>query len=149
MLGLAFGWGAVMAWAAVRNELETPMWLLFAATVFWAIAYDTIYALQDREDDRLIGVKSSAILFGSYTWLGVGIASAMMLVCLGLAGWLVGLGSIFYGVLAGTGGFLTQQVFRLRNEVSPHRIILHVQTTCMGRAGYFRWDSVGGLVTGR
>ena len=119
MLGLAFGWGAVIAWAAVRNELETPMWLLFAATVFWAIAYDTIYALQDREDDRLIGVKSSAILFGSYTWLGVGIASAMMLVCLGLAGWLVELGSVFYGVLAGTGGFLTQQVFRLRNDVSP------------------------------
>lgn len=119
MLGLAFGWGAVMAWAAVRNELETPMWLLFAATVFWAIAYDTIYALQDREDDRRIGVKSSAILFGSYTWLGVGAASAMMLVCLALAGWLVGLGSIFYGVLAGTAGFLTQQVFRLRNDVSP------------------------------
>lgn len=119
MLGLAFGWGAVMAWAAVRNEFETPMWLLFAATVFWALAYDTIYALQDREDDRLIGVRSSAIFFGPYTWLGVGIACAMMLACLGVAGWVVGLGSMFYGVLAATGGFLTQQIFRLRSHPSP------------------------------
>ena len=119
ILGVAFGWGTVMAWAAVRNQLETPMWLLFTATIFWAIAYDTIYALQDREDDRRIGVKSSAILFGSYTWLGVGIASALMLACLGLAGWLVGLGLIFYGVLAATGGFFIQQVVRLRAGVTP------------------------------
>ena len=119
ILGLAFGWGTVMAWAAVRNQLEIPMWLIFASTIFWAIAYDTIYALQDREDDRRIGVKSSAILFGSYTWLGVGIASALMLACLGIAGWLVGLGLIFYGVLAATGGFFIQQVFRLRNDVTP------------------------------
>ena len=72
ILGVAFGWGGVMAWAAVRNELETGTWLLFAATICWAIVYDTIYAIQDREDDLKIGVKSSAILFGSYTWLGVG-----------------------------------------------------------------------------
>ena len=79
ILGVAFGWGGVMAWAAVRNELETGTWLLFAATVCWAIVYDTIYAIQDREDDRKIGVKSSAILFGSYTWLGVGLAGFFML----------------------------------------------------------------------
>ena len=119
ILGVAFGWGSVMAWAAVRHQLELPMWLIFTATIFWAIAYDTIYALQDREDDRRIGVKSSAILFGSYTWVGVGISSALMLACLGMAGWLVGLGLIFYGVLAATGGFIIQQVVRLRAEVSP------------------------------
>ena len=68
-----------MAWAAVRNELETGTWLLFAATVCWAIVYDTIYAIQDREDDLKIGVKSSAILFGSYTWLGVGLFASFML----------------------------------------------------------------------
>ena len=119
ILGVAFGWGTVMAWAAVRNQLEIPMWLIFASTIFWAIAYDTIYALQDREDDRRIGVKSSAILFGAYTWLGVGIASMLMLACLGIAGWLVGLGIIFYGVLAATGGFMIQQVLRLRKHVEP------------------------------
>ena len=119
VLGIAFGWGAVMAWAAVRNQLEGGTWLIFAATVCWAIVYDTIYALQDRDDDRRIGVKSSAILFGSYTWLGVGIASVLMLVCLGAAGWVLQLEPIFYVVLILTGGFLTQQIYRLRQGVSP------------------------------
>ena len=119
VLGIAFGWGAVMAWAAVRHQLESATWLVFAATVCWAMAYDTIYALQDRDDDRQIGVKSSAILFGSYTWLGVGIAFALMLVCLGAAGWILKLAPIFYIVLLLTGGFLTYQIVRLRRDVSP------------------------------
>jgi len=119
VLGIAFGWGAVMAWAAVRHQLESATWLVFAATVCWAMAYDTIYALQDRDDDIRIGVKSSAILFGSYTWLGVGIASTLMLVCLGAAGWILKLAPIFYVVLILTGGFLIQQIVRLRKEVSP------------------------------
>ena len=75
-----------MAWAAVRNDLEAGTWLLFAATVCWAIVYDTIYAIQDREDDMKMGVKSSAILFGSYTWLGVGLAACTMLFFLSVAG---------------------------------------------------------------
>jgi len=119
VLGIAFGWGAVMAWAAVRHQLESATWLVFAATVCWAMAYDTIYALQDRDDDIRIGVKSSAILFGSYTWLGVGIASTLMLVCLGAAGWILKLAPIFYVVLILTGGFLIHQIVRLRKEVSP------------------------------
>lgn len=116
VLGIAFGWGAVMAWAAVRNQLEGATWLIFVATVCWAIAYDTIYALQDRDDDRRIGVKSSAILFGSNIWLGVGLASGLMLVCLAAAGWVVGLGPGFYGVLAATGGFFSQQIYRLHDD---------------------------------
>lgn len=119
ILGLAFGWGTLMAWTAVRNQFDSPMWFLFAATVFWAIAYDTIYAMQDREDDLRNGVKSSALLFGSWTWLGVGISSLMMLVCLGIAGWKVGLGAVFYGALAATGGFLGQQVWKLRVGTNP------------------------------
>ena len=117
ILGVTFGWGVVMAWAAVRNQIEFPMWLLFAATVFWAIAYDTIYALQDREDDLKIGVKSSAILFGAWTWLSVGGFLGLMLLSLGLAAWWMQLSPGFYGVLAGIGGFLSQQVWRLRGEV--------------------------------
>ena len=118
-LGVAFGWGVVMAWVTVRNQVELPMWLLFGATVCWAMTYDTIYALQDRIDDRRIGVKSSAILFGSYTWVGVGVASAGMLVCLGLTGWLMELGAVFFGVLVAVAGFLSQQVLKLRHDVSP------------------------------
>ena len=67
VLGIAFGWGTIMAWTASRGMLESGAWLTFAATVCWAIAYDTIYALQDRDDDRRIGIKSSALYFGSGT----------------------------------------------------------------------------------
>ena len=119
VLGVAFGWGAVMAWAAVRNSLEVPVWFLYAGTVLWAVAYDTIYALQDREDDARIGVKSSAILFGSRTWIAVGVSLGGMLIMLGLAGWLIGLGPMFYGMLAVVSGFLSQQVWKLRGSVSP------------------------------
>lgn len=118
-LGLAFGWGAVMAWAAVRHQLDPATWLLFAATICWALAYDTIYALQDREDDRRIGIKSSAIFFGSHTWVAVGIIELIMLGLLATAGWLTQLNWSFYGMLAGLAGFMSQQVWRLRDDVTP------------------------------
>ncbi len=118
-LGLAFGWGAVMAWAAVRHQLDPATWLLFAATICWALAYDTIYALQDREDDRRIGIRSSAIFFGSYTWIAVGIIELIMLGLLATAGWLTHLNWSFYGMLAGLAGFMSQQVWRLRDDVTP------------------------------
>ena len=121
MLGLAFGWGVIMAWAAVTASVPWPAWLLYAATICWAIAYDTIYALQDRADDLRIGVKSSAILFGSYTWLAVGGFLAVMLLLLGFVGWLHGLNAGFYGVLAALAGFLTQQIFALRHDIPPTR----------------------------
>ena len=119
VLGIAFGWGSVMAWAAARGQLEASTWLIFTATICWAIAYDTIYALQDRDDDIRVGVKSSAILFGSYTWLGVGIASALMLGCLAAVGWILNLSPVFFGMLLLTGGFLAYQTVRLRGQISP------------------------------
>jgi 4-hydroxybenzoate polyprenyltransferase len=118
-LGLAFGWGAVMAWAAVRNSLDAPVWLLYASVIAWAVTYDTIYALQDREDDARIGIKSAAILFGARTWMAVGIAFATMLVLLGITGWLVAIGPLFYVVLLGVAAFAVYQVFRLQGPVSP------------------------------
>ena len=118
-LGLAFGWGAVMAWAAVRDQLDPAVWLLYAAVICWALAYDTIYALQDVEDDLRIGVNSSAILFGSRVWIAVAIIETAMLALLATAGWLENLNYAFYGGLAGVAGFLSQQVRRLRGEVSP------------------------------
>ena len=118
-LGLAFGWGAVMAWAAVRNQLDPAVWLLYASVICWALAYDTIYALQDVEDDLRIGVNSSAILFGSHVWIAVGIIETAMLALLATAGWLENLNLAFYGGLAGVAGFLSQQVRRLRGAVAP------------------------------
>ena len=121
VLGIAFGWGTIMAWAASRGTIETAAWLTFGATVCWAVAYDTIYALQDLDDDRRVGVKSSALYFGSGTWLAVGIACTMMLVLLGIAAELVGISGIAYGVLTAVGIFCAKQVNELRAPVSPRR----------------------------
>ena len=121
MLGVAFGWGVIMAWAASRAHVEAPAWLLFAATICWAIAYDTIYALQDMDDDRRVGVKSSALYFGSVTWLAVGVAGAMMLLLLGIGAGEVGIGGMAYGVLAAVGILLAKQVNELREPVAPAR----------------------------
>ncbi|HKE62650.1 MAG TPA: 4-hydroxybenzoate octaprenyltransferase [Nitrospira sp.] len=121
MLGIAFGWGTIMAWTASRGAIESPAWFIFAATICWAVGYDTIYALQDQEDDRRIGVKSSALLFGPYTWLAVGIALGTMLMLLGIAGWVARINWIFYGVLVGAGLFCARQVSELRQPVAPAR----------------------------
>jgi len=118
MLGLAFGWGGVMAWAAVRNELELSTWILFAATVCWAVVYDTIYAIQDKEDDLKIGVKSSAILFGSFTWLGVGLAGLFMLGCLSIVAKINHLGVEYSLALMAVAVLLGYQVLLLRSEIS-------------------------------
>jgi 4-hydroxybenzoate polyprenyltransferase len=117
MLGITFGWGTIMAWTASRGTIEAPAWYLFAATVCWAIGYDTIYALQDREDDRRIGVKSSALLFGSLTWIAVGTVFCAMLLLLGFAGWLAHIGWIYYGALAAIGLWCMRQALQLRKTV--------------------------------
>jgi 4-hydroxybenzoate polyprenyltransferase len=79
VLGLAFSWGALMGWAAVRGELALPAVLLYIGTVFWVIGYDTIYAHQDKEDDALVGVRSTARLFGSKTKQAITILYAFAL----------------------------------------------------------------------
>ena len=119
VLGMAFGWGVVMAWAAARGRLEPQTWLLFGSVIAWAVSYDTIYALQDRADDQRIGIRSSAILFGQWTWLAIAISFGMMILCLGVAGWLSGIGIVFYGVLAAISGFASQQIRKLQRDVSP------------------------------
>src|SRR5262245_16661702 len=121
VLGIAFGWGTIMAWAASQGTIESAAWLTFAATICWAIAYDTIYALQDMDDDRRVGVKSSALYFGSGTWAAVGIACAMMMLLLGIGAGMVGIGGIAYGVLTAVGIVLAKQVHELRTPVSPAR----------------------------
>ena len=121
MLGIAFGWGTIMAWAASRDTIDPTAWLLFAATVCWAIGYDTIYALQDLEDDRRVGVKSSALFFGPSVWVAVWISLLAMLLLLGLAAWRTGIGQMFYVMLGGVGLFCSKQAMELRTPVSPAR----------------------------
>ncbi|MGQ0666182.1 MAG: 4-hydroxybenzoate octaprenyltransferase [Nitrospiraceae bacterium] len=119
MLGLAFGWGTVVAWAAVRGRLDTPVWCLFGATAAWAVAYDTIYAIQDRDDDQRIRVKSAALFFGSSIHLGVGTAFGAMLVLLSVAGWLARIGWPYYATLLGLALFFSVQIGQLRRPVDP------------------------------
>ncbi|MDH4302895.1 MAG: 4-hydroxybenzoate octaprenyltransferase [Nitrospira sp.] len=119
MLGIAFGWGTIMAWAAVREQIDSSAWLLFGATVLWAIAYDTIYAVQDLEDDRRVGVKSAALYLGASLHRGVGLALASMLALLAIAGWLNQLQWPYYFLLAAVGGFFMTQVRHLQQPVTP------------------------------
>ena len=80
-LGLAFNWGAIMGWAAVRGDLQVWPVVLYVAGIFWTLGYDTIYAHQDKEDDALIGIKSTALRFGdaSPVWIGGFYAATIIL----------------------------------------------------------------------
>ena len=96
VLGIAFGWGSIMAWAAVKDTVELPAVLIFLATVCWAIGYDTIYAIQDKNDDRLIGVGSAALYFGKRAWLAIAIVFSGMMLCLIFVGILQDLSHWFF-----------------------------------------------------
>ena len=112
-LGLAFSWGALMGWPALFGELGLPAFILYAGSICWVIAYDTIYAHQDREDDALIGIKSTALLFGENSRLILAVFFAAAVTLIGLAGWSAG-GSGFFALgLAGFAAHLFWQVWRL------------------------------------
>ena len=85
-LGVAFGWSVPMAFAALTGQVPRIAWLLVTAVVLWAAVYDTMYAMVDREDDRRIGIKSTAILFGDADRVIIGVMQAMVLYALWLAG---------------------------------------------------------------
>jgi 4-hydroxybenzoate polyprenyltransferase len=97
-LGVAFGWAVPMAFMATLGAIPRVAWLLFLVTVVWACIYDTLYAMADREDDRRLGIRSTALLFGSMDLLAVGCLQALMIFGLWLAGQQAGFGA---GWLAG------------------------------------------------
>lgn len=113
ILGLTFNWGALLGWAAVRGQLNWPAVALYAAGVLWTLGYDTIYAHQDKKDDVLIGVKSSALRLGDATrpWLfGFYAGTIALIAC---AGYLVGLSEVFFGGLALCAAHLAWQAWRV------------------------------------
>lgn len=95
-LGLAFSWSIPMAWAAQANELPPVIWLVFGVNLLWTIAYDTQYAMVDRDDDLLIGVKSTAILFGRRDKAIIGVLQLMTIVLLIALGWVYSLATSYY-----------------------------------------------------
>lgn len=110
VLGAAFAWAIPMAFAAIRGEIPMLAWGLFVATVLWAVAYDTFYAMVDRDDDLVIGVKSTAILFGRYDRLIIFVMHCLALLILLLVGQFIVAGPIYYiGILAAASLAIYQQ----------------------------------------
>jgi len=121
-LGAAFAWAIPMAFAAQSGELTRVTWLAFLAALLWAVAYDTQYAMADREDDIKIGVKSSAILFGDADIAIIATIQAMVLFALVLLGQTLDRGVIFYLGLALAALLFAYQTFLIRNR-EPERCI--------------------------
>ena len=113
VLGLAFNWGALMGWAAVEGSLSAAPVLLYLGAVAWTVGYDTIYAHQDKEDDALIGVKSTALKFGAATKNWLWFFYGVMMVALVGAGAAAGVGFFFYPVAALAGALLVWQIVTL------------------------------------
>lgn len=109
VLGAAFGWSIPMAFAAVSESVPLSCWLMFLTNICWAVAYDTQYAMVDRDDDLKIGIKSTAILFGRYDNLIIGILQFTVMVLLAVIGWLNGLGGAFYWSIALAGMLFVHQ----------------------------------------
>ncbi|HTQ83709.1 MAG TPA: UbiA family prenyltransferase, partial [Pseudolabrys sp.] len=112
-LGLAFSWGALMGWPATFGRLDWPALVLYLGAISWVIGYDTIYAHQDREDDLLVGVKSTALLFGESTKPMLAGFYAVAVVLIGAAGLLAGGGPVFLIGMLAFAAHLAWQVARL------------------------------------
>ncbi|MBL5861681.1 4-hydroxybenzoate octaprenyltransferase [Serratia fonticola] len=109
VLGAAFGWSIPMAYAAVSESLPLSCWLLFLANICWTVAYDTLYAMVDRDDDLKIGIKSTAVLFGRHDKLIVGLLQFATLLLMLWVGYLMQLGGAFYWSLLLAGALFIHQ----------------------------------------
>ncbi len=126
-LGLAFGWGIPMAFAAVQGEVPPVAWVLYGANILWATAYDTWYAMVDREDDLRAGSKSTAILFGDLDLVIQGVLYALVIIALYLVGRQAGLG-MYYGISLAVAILLVISQFwmaRHRERTACFRAFLH------------------------
>ena len=115
-LGVAFGFGIPMAFAATTHAVPAIAWWLMLANVFWTIAYDTEYAMVDRDDDIRIGIKSSALLFGRYDVLAVMFCYAMMLGLLAALGWHLGFAWIYFTALVLAAGLAYRHYLMIRSR---------------------------------
>lgn len=127
VLGAAFAWAVPMAFAAQRGSLGQEVWLLYTAVILWTVVYDTFYAMVDRDDDLLIGVKSTAVLFGEQDRLITGALQLMTLYALVLTGQRFEMGSIYYWGIAGAAACFAWQQFliRFRERDACFRAFLH------------------------
>ena len=142
-LGLAFNWGALMGPAAVIDALPTWAYVLYAGGIFWTLGYDTIYAHQDKEDDALIGVKSSARRLGAHTRPALGIFYGGAIVLFGVAGDMAGLSWAFQTALILGAAQLAWQVTTIDID-DPHDCLRMFKSNRV-----FGWIVLAGIVLGR
>lgn len=120
VLGMAFGWSIPMAYAAQAGELPAVAWLLFVANILWTIAYDTQYAMVDRDDDLKVGIKSTAILFGRFDKMSIGLLQLGTLILLIAVGAIEGMSQIYYWcLLLASSLFVYQQMLIRGREREP------------------------------
>jgi len=126
-LGIAFGAGIPMAFASVTGSIPNVAWVLLLANIFWAIAYDTEYAMVDRDDDLKIGINSSAITFGKFDVIGVMICYAFTIILLTIVGMQESMGYLFYIglILAGLISIYHYFLIRLRQRSKCFKAFLH------------------------
>jgi len=126
-LGMAFGWGIPMAFAAVRGEVPAIAWVLYVGNIFWSTAYDTWYAMVDRDDDLKVGARSTAVLFGELDLVAQGVLYALAFSALALVGRQAGLGQAYWAGL-GVAALLVAWEFRVarhRQRDACFRAFLH------------------------
>lgn len=126
-LGVAFAWSVPMAFAAQTGAVPALGWLLFTAPVVWAGVYDTMYAMVDRDDDIVIGVKSTAVLLGNYDRLGIGVLQLVLFGLLWTVGWQAGLGGLYDLGLAVAAGLAVyhQYLIRRRERAACFKAFAH------------------------
>ena len=118
-LGIALGWGGALAWSAFHNTIGLPAILIFTANIFWSTAYDTVYALMDKEDDIKIGVKSTAILLGKHVYTALYLLYVGVITILVVAGWISKMGGVYFAILFLSGIIFEYMVSMLKK--SPTR----------------------------
>ncbi|WLD58139.1 4-hydroxybenzoate octaprenyltransferase [Salinispirillum sp. LH 10-3-1] len=127
VLGMAFSWSAPMAFAAQGAPIGPLTWMIFISGLLWIVAYDTLYAMVDREDDLKVGIRSTAVLFGDADKLAVGVLQGLFLIGMALVGRMAELGVVFYlGLLGAAACFVWQQwLIRERDRDACFRAFLH------------------------
>jgi len=132
VLGAAFGIAIPMAYAAQTNSLPASAWWLFLCALIWAVAYDTLYAMADRQDDLKIGIKSSAILFGRFDLTVVACLHGMVLALLTYVGMEHSRGPVYYAGLVGAAGFVIYQLKLAQDRQPQHCIQAFLNNNWLG-----------------
>jgi 4-hydroxybenzoate polyprenyltransferase len=142
-LGLTFNWGALLGWAAVKEEIQAPALLLYGAGLFWTLGYDTVYAHQDKDDDEMVGVKSTALTLGTATtqwmWGFYGLTLAGLIG----AGLLVGLAWPFYPMMILAGLHLVWQITTVEID-DPDRCLMIFRSN-----RWFGWLVLAAILLGK